>query len=70
MIAMNVIKLTIYDDYDFYEFRSLFLQDKREASNPNVSVAVFSTISTNLSPVSDFRIEVSVPKVTLPSSFD
>jgi len=38
------------------------VKDKRESSNPHVIVFVFSTMSTNLSPISEFKIEVSVPK--------
>eukprot|EP00795_Rhopilema_esculentum_P009514 gene9515-17253_t len=38
------------------------VKDKREEANPNVIVVVFSTISTNVVSISEYKVEVSVPK--------
>eukprot|EP00794_Sanderia_malayensis_P008827 gene8827-9772_t len=39
------------------------VKDKRDTANANVIVAVLSTISMNVVAISDFKIEISVPKV-------
>ena len=52
LFEVDVFSLTVY-----------LLQDKREEANPNVIVVVFSTISTNVVSISEYKVEVSVPKV-------
>eukprot|EP00112_Aurelia_sp_Birch-Aquarium-sp1_P002438 Seg127.2 transcript_id=Seg127.2/GoldUCD/mRNA.D3Y31 product="ADP-ribosylation factor-binding protein GGA3" protein_id=Seg127.2/GoldUCD/D3Y31 len=39
------------------------VKDKRDVANPNVIAVVFSTLSTNVLSISEFKIEISVPKI-------